>query len=281
MSKKAVVTGGTGGIGLETAVGLAAEGWDVTVVGRDAERGRAALARMRGAGRFLAADLSSLAQTRELGRRLAAEGPLDLLVNNAGGMWVTRRVTPEGIEAGVALNHLSPYVLTEALLDALAAGSPSRIVNVTSSSVTAAQAVYDEVEPPGPYYGLAATGRAKLAHLVHTLDLAERVRPYGVSVFAADPGAAATPNAAEMTVEILPPELRPHWEMIQQAVSAPVADAARSPLAAATDAALEGSTGVVLGPDGQPDGKLLAIITPEIADAVRVWTAKLLAEYGS
>ncbi|WP_416973050.1 SDR family NAD(P)-dependent oxidoreductase [Streptomyces sp. 4F14] len=286
MSKKAVVTGGTGGIGLETAVGLAAEGWDVTVVGRDAARGDAAVARIdasagRAAGRFLAAELSSLARTRALGRRLAAEGPLDLLVNNAGGMWVTRWESPEGVEAGIALNHLSPYVLTEELLDALAAGAPSRIVNVTSSAVEAAQPVYDEMEPPGPYYGLAATGRAKLAHLVHTLDLAERMKPRGVSVFAADPGPADTANAAAMTIDILPPAMRPHWEMIRQAVSGPVPDAARSPLAAATDPALEGSTGVVLDSDGRPDDKLTAPITPELADAVRSWTAGLLATYAS
>ncbi|MFD6277110.1 SDR family NAD(P)-dependent oxidoreductase [Streptomyces sp. NPDC060209] len=279
---KAVVTAGTGGIGLETALGLARQGWDVVLVGRDPARGEAAVTRIdevagRRAGRFVRADLSSLAGTRRLGERLAAEGGLNLLVNNVGGMWTERWESPEGIEASIALNHLSPYVLTEALLDALAAAAPSRIVNVTSSAIAAAQTVFDDAEPPGPHYGLAATGRAKLAHLAHTVELAGRLESRGVSVLAADPGAAATDNAAHMTIDILPPALRPHWEQIRKGVSAPVASAAKGPLAAATDPALEGRTGLVVGPQGVLDDTLLAFVTPEVAEAVRTWTAKLLA----
>ncbi|KDN77616.1 short-chain dehydrogenase [Streptomyces olindensis] len=281
-AKKAVVTGGTGGIGLETAVGLANQGWDVTVVARDGARGDAAVARIdeaagRGAGRFIVADLSSLAETRQLGRRLAAEGALHLLVNNVGGMWVRRWESAEGIEGSVVLNHLSPYVLTEELLGALTARAPSRIVNVTSAAIASAQPVFDDIEPPGPHYGMAATGRAKLAHLVHTLDLAERLRPSGVSVLAADPGAAATDNAAQMTIDILPPALRPHWEQIRQGVSAPVTAAVKASLTAATAPGLEGSTGLVIGPSGEPDTKLLDFVTPQLADVVRAWTARLLA----
>lgn len=234
----------------------------------------------RRAGRFVRADLSSLAETRRLGERLAGEGGLDLLVNNVGGMWTDRRENPEGIEASIALNHLSPYVLTEELLDALAAAAPSRIVNVTSSAIAAAQTVFDEAEPPGPHYGLAVTGRAKLAHLAYTLELAGRLEPRGVAVLAADPGAAATDNAAQMTIDILPPALRPHWEQIQQGVSAPVAAAATGPLAAATDPALEGRTGLVVGPAGTVDDTLLAFVTPELTESVRTWTAKLMATAG-
>ena len=275
-AKKAVVTGGTRGIG------LANQGWDVTVVARDGARGDAAVARIdeaagRGAGRFIVADLSSLAETRQLGRRLAAEGALHLLVNNVGGMWVRRWESAEGIEGSVVLNHLSPYVLTEELLGALTAGAPSRIVNVTSAAIASAQPVFDDIEPPGPHYGMAATGRAKLAHLVHTLDLAERLRPSGVSVLAADPGAAATDNAAQMTIDILPPALRPHWEQIRQGVSAPVTAAVKASLTAATAPGLEGSTGLVIGPSGEPDTKLLDFVTPQLADVVRAWTARLLA----
>ncbi|UCM89253.1 SDR family NAD(P)-dependent oxidoreductase [Streptomyces marincola] len=281
-ARRAVVTAGTGGIGLETAVGLATRGWDVTLVARDGERGNAARARVdraagRPAARFLPADLSSLSETRRLGERLAEEGPLHLLVNNVGGMWTRRWVSQDGIEASVALNHLSPLVLTETLIDALAAGAPSRIVNVTSSAIAAAQPVFDAVEPPGPHYGLATTGRAKLAHLAHTLDLAARLRPLGVTVLAADPGPAATDNAAQMTVDILPPALRPHWEQIRQGVSTPVAEAARAPVAAATDPEFADLAGAVVGPGGVRDDSLARFVTPEVAEAVRAWTAGLLA----
>ncbi|MBT2411627.1 SDR family NAD(P)-dependent oxidoreductase [Streptomyces sp. ISL-12] len=283
-ARTAVVTGGTAGIGLQTAVALAVQGWQVTVIGRDTERGKAAVARIdqaagTPAARFVPADLSSLAETRALAERLTAEGPLHLLVNNVGGMWTHRWESPDGIEASVALNHLSPYVFTEAMLPALTAGAPSRVVNITSSAVMAAQPVYEPeaVEPPGPHYGMSATGRAKLAHLVHTLDLADRLKDTGVSVFAADPGPAATDNAAQMTIDILPPPMRPLWDQILQGVATPVSAAVRSPLTAATDTALDGRTGLVLDPTGTPSEALLGYATPEVTTAVRAWTRRLLA----
>ncbi|TDD19333.1 SDR family NAD(P)-dependent oxidoreductase [Nonomuraea diastatica] len=280
-ARKAVVTAGTGGIGLETAAGLAARGWDVTVVGRDAERGATATARLeeaagRAAGRFLRADLSSLSDTRALADRLASEGPLHMLVNNVGGMWTRRWENADGIEASVVLNHLSPYVLTEALLDTLKAGAPSRIVNVTSSAMMAAVPEFEEVEPPGPYYGLAATGRAKLAHLAHTMDLAKRLDGQGVQVVAVDPGPAATPNAAQMTIDILPPQMRPLWDQIQEWVTRPVAEAAAAVLAAGTGP--YHGTDVVIGPSGAPDDNLLQYLTEDVAAAVRRWTPMLLGD---
>lgn len=117
MNRRAVVTAGTGGIGLETAKGLAQRGFAVTVVGRNAERGAKAVQEMAavatgGAPRFVAADLASLGQVRELAAQLADEGPLGVLVNNVGAMFADRQRTVDGIEASFAVNHLSPYLLT-------------------------------------------------------------------------------------------------------------------------------------------------------------------------
>jgi NAD(P)-dependent dehydrogenase (short-subunit alcohol dehydrogenase family) len=161
VARKAVVTGGTGGLGFHVAQQLHQRGFTVTVVGRDPGHGADAVRRIGGDTRFLEADLSSLEQVRDLGALLAEEGPLQLLVNNVGGMWSTRWETADGIEAGFALNHLSPVVLTQALLGALRAGAPSRIVAVTSSSIVAAVVngppTYEEVEQDGEYYGMAVT----------------------------------------------------------------------------------------------------------------------------
>ncbi|MFC4629920.1 SDR family NAD(P)-dependent oxidoreductase [Promicromonospora alba] len=275
MAQNAVVTAGTRGIGAEVARQLVERGYAVTVVGRDAVHGPEAARRMGGA-RFVQADLSVLAEVRALGERLAAEGPLRLLVNNVGGMWSERRETADGIEASFTVNHLSPTVLTEALLDALRAGGPSRIVGVTSSSIgtLTGPPVYDDVEPD-EYYGMAVSGRAKLAHLAYTLDLAERLRGTGVSVFAADPGAAATPNAAEMTPEILPPALRPHWQQILD-LQRPAAEAARSVVFAATDPSLADRTGVVLDPECKPSDALTGAITPDLLAASQALTERVL-----
>ncbi|RDD85122.1 SDR family NAD(P)-dependent oxidoreductase [Streptomyces parvulus] len=283
MGRKAVITGGTGGIGLHVAVQLSERGYDVTVVGRDSARGQDAVGKIGNTARFLQADLSSLDEVRSLGARLAEEGPLHLLVNNVGGMWSTRRETADGLEASFALNHLSPVVLTTALLDALRAGKPSRIVDVTSSSITTAVIdglpTYEDVEQAGDHYGMAVTGRAKLAHLSHSLDLAEQLRGSGVSVIVVDPvgaGAVDTPNAAEMTPDILPPAIRGLWDQIQAGMGS-AADVAGSVVTAATDPAFDDTTGVVLGPDAAPSDSLVKFVTPEISASVRELTARVLA----
>ncbi|MET8825584.1 SDR family NAD(P)-dependent oxidoreductase [Streptomyces sp. NPDC004610] len=277
---RALVTAATGGIGFETARGLARAGYAVTMVGRDAGRGARAVERIEagepaGTARFLAADLASLDAVRALAARVAADGPLSVLVNNVGAMFPERRETVDGIEASFAVNHLSPYLLTESLLPALRAGAPSRVVNVTSGAVVTARRVFDGAEPPGGYYGFHWYGRAKLAHLAHTLDLARRLDGTGIAVFAADPGGAAT----EMTdgtlrdPRIVSPGLRLLWPLVrrrfERSTSGPAAEAARSSVFAATDGSLTGRTGIVIGPDARPVTPFRAATDPRIAGAVR------------
>ncbi|MFF4524274.1 SDR family NAD(P)-dependent oxidoreductase [Streptomyces bluensis] len=263
MEPRAVVTAGTGGIGLETARGLAACGLAVTVVGRDTERGARAVERIGavatgGEPRFVAADLASLGDVRALAARLAAEGPLKVLVNNVGAMFADRQQTVDGIEATFAVNHLSPYLLTELLLDQLRAGGPSRIVNVSSGAIRAAKRTFDAVAPPGGYYGFHWYGRAKLANLAYTLDLAERLRGSGITVFAADPGGAATDmtHGTMRSPKIVSPALRLLWPLVrrtfERSTAGPASVAARSSIVAATDASLDGRTGLLIGPQADP-----------------------------
>ncbi|MEU7041583.1 SDR family NAD(P)-dependent oxidoreductase [Streptomyces varsoviensis] len=284
MTKTAVVTAGTGGIGLETALGLAAAGFAVTVIGRDADRGARAVERINAEnpahpGRFLAADLASLDQVRALAGTLAAEHaasgePLTVLVNNVGAMF-TKRQDIDGLEGSFVVNHLSPYLLTELLLPTLTAGAPSRIVNVTSASVAVARRVFDELEPPGGYYAFHWYGRAKLANLAYTLDLAKRLQGTGVSVLAADPGGAATDmtNGTMTNPDIVSPALRLVWPLVRRmfvrATSATAATAARPSITAATDPALAGRTGLVIGSSATPVTPSRAATNPRIVDAVR------------
>ncbi|WP_405009461.1 SDR family NAD(P)-dependent oxidoreductase [Kitasatospora sp. NBC_01539] len=278
MRKTAVVTAGTGGIGLETALGLAAAGFSVTVVGRDPDRGARAVERISAVdpsrpARFVQADLGSLGQVRALAARLA-DDPLTVLVNNVGAMF-PRQTELNGVEASFVVNHLSPYLLTELLLPALKAGAPSRIVNVTSGAVGVAKRVFDSVEPPGGYYGFHWYGRAKLAHLAHTLDLARRLDGTGVSVFAADPGGAATEMTDNTLTDpaIVSPALRLLWPLVrrrfERSTSGSASVAARPSIVAATDPALDGRTGVVIGADAQPHAPFRAATDPRTAAAVR------------
>ncbi|MEV1025042.1 SDR family NAD(P)-dependent oxidoreductase [Streptomyces sp. NPDC050264] len=263
MEQRAVVTAGTGGIGLETAMGLAAYGLTVTVVGRDAERGARAVERITavatgGKPQFVATDLASLGNVRALAAQLAAKGPLKVLVNNVGAMFTDRQQTVDGIEATFAVNHLSPYLLTELLLDQLRADGPSRVVNVSSGAIRAAKRTFDAVEPPGAYYGFHWYGRAKLANLAYTLDLAERLRGSGITVFAADPGGAATDmtNDTMSSPKIVSPTLRLLWPLVrrtfERSTAGPASAAARSSIVAATDASLDGQTGLLIGPQAHP-----------------------------
>ncbi|MCU7821076.1 SDR family NAD(P)-dependent oxidoreductase [Kitasatospora sp. DSM 101779] len=284
MRKTAVVTAGTGGIGLETAVGLAAAGYAVTVVGRDPDRGARAVGRIDAAGpahrsRFLAADLGSLDQVRTLAERLAADhaasgDPLTVLVNNVGAMF-PERTSLGGVEASFVVNHLSPYLLTELLLPTLTAAAPSRIVNVTSGAVALARRGFETVEPPGGYYGFHWYGRAKLANLAYTLDLAARLDGTGVSVFAADPGGAATDmtDGTMTDPRIVSPALRLLWPLVrrrfERSTSGPASAAARPSITAATDEALAGRTGLLLGADTRPAAPLRAAADPRVAGAVR------------
>ncbi|MFI1920477.1 SDR family NAD(P)-dependent oxidoreductase [Nocardia sp. NPDC020380] len=279
MKQKAIITAGTGGIGLETAVGLAAAGFEVTVIGRDGERGAHAIERINAgatahSARFLSADLASLAAVRALADRIVAEGPLTVLVNNVGAMFADRQDTIDGIEASFAVNHLSPYLLTELLLPALRAGAPSRIVNVTSGAVRVAKRSFEAVEPPGGYYGFHWYGRAKLANLAYTLELAARLDGSGISVFAADPGGAATAmtDGTMRHPKIVSPALRLAWPLVARkfarSTSGPASVAAQPSIFAATDASLTGRTGIVIGPEAQPIPPFRPATDPRIAAAV-------------
>ncbi|MFF3679671.1 SDR family NAD(P)-dependent oxidoreductase [Streptomyces sp. NPDC002120] len=280
----AVVTAGTGGIGLETALGLAAAGLSVTVVGRNADRGARAVRRISAVnperpGRFLPADLSSLDDVRDLAGRIASEcaeagEPPAVLVNNIGAMY-PKRHDLGGVEASFVVNHLSPYLLTELLLPTFTAGGSGRIVNVTSGAVVAAKRVFEAAEPPGGYYGFHWYGRAKLANLAYTLDLAGRLDGTGVSVFAADPGGAAT-DMTDGTLsdpEIVSPALRLLWPLVrrrfERSTSGPASVAARPSIVAATDPALTGRTGVVIGSRARPVRPFRPATDPRLAAAVR------------
>ncbi|GAB7051258.1 SDR family NAD(P)-dependent oxidoreductase [Catenuloplanes indicus] len=284
MHHHAIVTAGTGGIGLETALGLAAAGFAVTVVGRDAGRGARAVERITAAApahpaRFLRADLASLDEVRALAARITAEHavpgrPLKLLVNNVGAMFAERRDIG-GVEASFVVNHLSPYLLTELLLPTLSRSAPSRIVNVTSGAAGVAKPVFDAAEPPGGYYGFHWYGRAKLANLAYTLDLAARLDGSGVSVFAADPGGAATGMTTGTLDDprMVSPGLRLLWPLVRRrfarSTAGPASVAARPSILAGTAAALDGRTGVVIGADRLPVAPFPASTQPHIATAVR------------
>jgi len=194
----AVVTGATSGIGREIALGLSKADHHVVMIGRDGARGAAAVESIKaerpGASLDLhLTDLSSLADTRALAAALIEKHPaISLLVNNAGVFSASREVTGEGHEKVLAINHLSPFVLTGALLPALQAAGRARIVAIGSDTSDRAKIDPDNLELERGWNFVRAYGQAKLAQMITTFVLAERLAGSGVTANVVHPGAVAT-----------------------------------------------------------------------------------------
>ena len=189
--KTILVTGSTDGVGRWVAERLAADGARVLVHGRDRKRGEAlveTIANGGGAATFLPADLSSLANVRDLADAVGREtDALDVLVNNAGigTAGNAREVSADGFELRFAVNYLAGFLLTRLLLPLLEKRAPSRIVNVASAGQQAID--FDDVMLTRGYSGVRAYRQSKLAQILFNIDLAEELKDRAVAVNALHP----------------------------------------------------------------------------------------------
>jgi len=195
--KTCVVTGATSGIGYVTARELARRGARVLVVGREPDRARTAVEQIRHeTGREaipLAADLSRMAAVRELARSIRDQTPrLDVLVNNAGGLFPRRLQTPDGLEMTFALNHLAYWILTLELHSLLVSSAPARIVCVASEAHRGVTLDFDDLQSSKSYLGFRAYQRSKLANILFTRSLARRLEGTGVTCNCLHPGVVRT-----------------------------------------------------------------------------------------
>jgi retinol dehydrogenase 14 len=197
-----LITGGSGGIGRATALGLATMGARVAIVGRDRERTGAAAREIREAGGgpvdALVADMSSQAEVRRLAAEVLGTLPrIDVLVNNVGGYWDTRHVTVDGLERTFALNHLAPFLLTHLLLERLRESAPARVVTVSSGAHTMGRIDFDDLGGERSYSGMRAYSQSKLANILFNYELARRLGAGGVTANALHPGMVRTGFGAE------------------------------------------------------------------------------------
>src|SRR6266436_3805741 len=196
--KVVVITGATSGIGQIAATQLAALGARIVLAARDRERADAALAALRKAGPNVAhrahiADLSILAEMKRVGREIAAAEPrVDVLINNAGNVFPTRQVTPDGLERTFATNHMAYFVLTRCLRERLVAAAPARIVNTASAAHIGRALDFDDLQLAANYRVMTAYGRSKLANILFTRELARRLAGTGVTANCLHPGFVAT-----------------------------------------------------------------------------------------
>jgi NAD(P)-dependent dehydrogenase (short-subunit alcohol dehydrogenase family) len=196
--KHILITGATNGIGLAAAQALVALGVNVAIVGRDETRTRVAAAAIGAAAKgatvtTLVADLASQAAVRKLAAEVLARCPrLDVLVNNAGAMYGTRRLSQDGIELTWAVNHLALFLLTSLLLDRLKASAPARIITTASGAHQGAHIPFDDVNAERDYRSFGRYGETKLANILFTAELARRLEGTGITANCYHPGLVAT-----------------------------------------------------------------------------------------
>src|SRR5687767_7770693 len=200
--KTVLVTGGSGGIGKATALGLSTMGAGLAITGRDRERTEDAAREIRAAADghvdVFIADLSSQSEVRRLAAEVLRSIPrLDVLINNVGGYWDTRHVTPDGLEHTFALNHLAPFLLTNLFLDRLTKSAPARVVTVSSNAQAMGQIDFDDLQGERSYSGSKAYNQSKLANVLFTYELARRLQGTSVTANALHPGVVRTSFGAE------------------------------------------------------------------------------------
>lgn len=197
-----VLTGGTSGIGRATAHALYKRGARLVVVGRNPDKLddlRAELLQMPGGSvETERADLSLMAEVRDLARRLKTQHPrIDVLINNAGALFNQRLETGEGLEMTLATDLLSPYLLTRLLLPSLGAVKGGRVIQVASGGMyTQGIRVEDLQFQAEPYDGPTAYARAKRALVILTEMWDQQLAPLGIGFHAMHPGWVDTPGLA-------------------------------------------------------------------------------------
>jgi len=194
-----VVTGGSAGLGIETMRVLSMHGARIVSVVRDPQKGKDAIAQIRESVpkadiEIAELDLSDLDSVRRGADKIAAKFPkIDRLINNAGVMACPLGRTAEGLDLQLGTNHLGHFVLTSRLITSVLAGSPGRIVNLSSAGHQISPIRFDDpFFDKEPYDNWAAYGQAKTANILFSVGLDKRFKDRGVRAFAVHPGAIMT-----------------------------------------------------------------------------------------
>jgi len=191
--KVCLITGATSGIGEVTARELAKLGPQVVITARDQAKLDQAIQRIssQSGGNEVSGFVADLASQNEV-RSLASQfmnkyDRLDVLINNAGAVYLRRSESIDGIEMTFAGNHLAPFLLTNLLLGTLKQSSPARIINVSSNSHAGREIDFADIENRRSYQFMRAYGRSKLGNILFTKELDRRLSGSEVTVNAVNP----------------------------------------------------------------------------------------------
>jgi len=196
--KVVVITGATSGIGEIAAQRLAGMGARIVLVARDAARGQKTLTRLPSIGSgaphsIYYGELSRISESKRVAAEIAAAEPrIDVLINNAGALFGTRRLTADNLEETFATNHMAYFVLTLGLKANLLAASPARVVSTASDAHKGYTLDFDDLQAEKGYSAIRAYGRSKLCNILFTRELARRWSGKGVTANCLHPGFVAT-----------------------------------------------------------------------------------------
>ena len=220
-AKHIVITGSTAGIGRASALSLALQGAQLTLLCRNLDKGLAVSEVIESAGglklHLVQMDMASLQSVRTAAASVLDLGlPIDVLLNNAGLINSHRRETLDGFEETLAVNHFAPFLLTGLLLPAILEAAPgARIVNVASGAHSFVKSMgFDDIQLQQSYKMFEAYGRSKLANILFTRTLSQRLAGKGVTVNCLHPGAVATDigkQHGELIAKIIPILLKPFF----------------------------------------------------------------------
>ncbi|MGZ5937606.1 MAG: SDR family oxidoreductase [Rhizomicrobium sp.] len=196
--KTVVVTGGTSGIGEVAAFRLAGQGARIVLIARDPKRGDVTLSMLKQANptadhKVHYGDLSSIADMKRVATEVANTEPkIDVLVNNAGAVFLSRQTSVDGLEMTFATNHMNYFVVTNILLDRLKATPGARIVSTASEAHKSGKLDFDDVQSAKSYSTFRVYGTSKLCNILFTRELARRLDGTGVTANSLHPGFVGT-----------------------------------------------------------------------------------------
>lgn len=215
-----VVTGPTAGIGRTSALALAADGANLTLMCRNADKAEALCREIVAAGgsqpTVILMNMAELKSVRDAAQEVLSLGrPIDVLLNNAGIVNTQRRETVDGFEETLAVNHYAVFLLTGMLLPALRQAKNARIVNVASHAHTFVRDMgFEDMQAENKYRTFHEYGRSKLANILFTRELARRLEPDDITVNCLHPGAVSTSLGQQnggLLGKVLPVLLKPFF----------------------------------------------------------------------
>ena len=245
-----LVTGATSGIGFQTALALAKMGAQVIITGRSQKTAEEAVANIKSASGntrvdFLLANLSARKNVRALAEQFKAQYErLDVLINNAGLAASQKELTEDGLESNFAMNVVSPFLLTNLLMDSLKSSPSPRVIMLMGGDVPA-KLDMDNLQSEKSFDGLNTYSQTKLAMMVLMYEFAQREK--GMTINVCYPGQASTNMTRSVTSEMLPRAMRwmfPIFKLlVREDGGKSAAKAARSSVYLASSPEVEGVTG--------------------------------------